>query len=192
MASKEWLILKSVATQDERKNKRIGHGDGGLGTVEYYEKFSEMVNDVIKANLVTIGGDVRYDSGNGCWVRATGYGIRTTRYAGGVQITIPEGIILKSFRLRGDATYLSNNQIEIKIYDGKAIADATYNQDNDSSYHPFLAAGSRNQLDPADPFVQRPHDAGGIDIFHLPITTAGICISQVVGLSGNWEVFGML
>lgn len=192
---KDWLILKSVVTQDQNKNKRIGHGDGGLGQVTYYEELSGMIQDLVDAGLINVGGDLRYQAGETieCWVTATQPGIIAEGYgSNGIRLIIPANTMLKSFRVRGDASMLSGNVLEITIYDGKAIADGTYNNDNASSYHPLLVVGSRNQLFPTDPFVQRPHDAGGIDIFHFPISTPGICISQITGLSGEWEVFGQL
>lgn len=194
MPDKEWLILKSVVTQDQTKNKRIGHGDGGLGTVEYYEDLSGMIQNIIDAGLINVGGDVRYNAGAAknieCWVTATNYGITAEKYGvNGVRIYVPASVMLKSFRLNGDASFLSENQLELSIYEA---AGKSYNQDNASSYYPVITVMSRNQLFQDDPFVQRPHDAGGIDIFHFPITTPGLCKSQITGLSGEWGLMGSL
>lgn len=192
--AKEWLILKSVVTNDMTKLKRIGHGDGGLGTVEYYERISEIINSVINAGLVNAKGRIRYDAGedNGfsCLVDADGTGITAEQYGGGVRIVVPDTVMIFSFRLKGDASFLDNNELEITIYGGY-LSNSLYNTESANSFHPFLSAVSRNQLSPSDPFVQRPHDAGGLEIFHLPITTPQICISQIIGLSGDWEVMGL-
>jgi len=136
----------------------------------------------------------RYDTGNGCIVLADGEGIECTKVSGGVQIDVPATVNLISFRLRGDSSFLNGNELTITIVGGKGATGTTktYQNDNTDSFHPFLTPISRNTLNPADPFMQKPHDAGIYDIFHYPITTPGTSVSMITGLSGNWEVMGQL
>ena len=188
--AKKWFILKPVVTDDPKVVNRIAHGDGGLGQVKYYVEFEKIINDLIELGLVQATSDERYDLGGGVIITADGPGATADRFGGGVRIILPTTVLIKSFRIKGDASWLSNGELEIQILGGRGSA-SVYNTDSDNNYHPQLTTMQRTQLFPVDPYVQRPHDQGGQDIFHFPITTQGVCKSIITNLTGEWEVMGL-
>jgi hypothetical protein len=189
--AKRWFVLKPTVTDDPKIVKRIAHGDGGLGTVSYYVEFEKIINDLIELGLVQAKSDERYNIGNDVIITADGPGAIADRFGGGVRIIVPSNVLIKSFRIKGDAAWLSGNSLEIQIIGGRGSA-TVYNTSSIDNYHPQITVVQRTILFPGDPYVQRPHDAGGVDIFHFPITTQGVCKTLIQNITGDFEIMGQL
>lgn len=136
------------------------------------------------------GGSSRYSAGNGCWVHASAAGVTYAKSAGQGTITVPAGVELYSFRIVGGAADLNSGEMRITVDFDAGVA---YNQSDATLWHPDITIQNRTVVLPADPYQQRPDDAGdSINIFDERIAAAGQVTTKITGLSGDWGIKGTM
>lgn len=135
------------------------------------------------------GAASRYDAGAGVLVTASATGVTATKSAGQVTITVPNGVLLYSFRFTGASGDLNSGELVITINGGSGAL----NTSDANSFWPALTVQNRTVVLPSDPYQQRPDDAGdSINIFNERWAVSGRVAVKVTGLSGDFGIMGQL
>ncbi|MEO0339499.1 MAG: hypothetical protein AAF242_09810 [Bacteroidota bacterium] len=167
-----------------------GLGQKGIVAFDGIRWTSPLIMDT--SNTMPTTPDQVYPAGVGVMVRADGGGIQASRSPGSVTITVPNEVMLKSFRVIGSASDLASGEVRIQLSGGRG-SGTIYNTDNSDGIHPVLIIQNRTSILPSDPMLQRPDDANdSINIFDEKITSPGQVVSKVTGLSGDWGIKGIL
>ncbi len=135
------------------------------------------------------GSASRYDAGAGVLVTASATGVTATKSAGQVTITVPNGVLLHSFRFTGASGDLNSGELTVTINGGSG----SLNTSDANSFWPAINVQNRTVVLPTDAYQQRPDDAGdSINIFNERWTVAGRAAVKITGLSGDFGIFGQL